>query len=86
MYLCFVFPICCVLLTTSLLDRHLKSDFHRCFVLLINFFFYSLEKAVDITSCGNFAVIGMSTGQVDVYNMQSGIHRGHFGKETGKGS
>ncbi|NWS98442.1 WDR36 protein, partial [Mionectes macconnelli] len=37
--------------------------------------------AVDITSCGNFAVIGMSTGQVDVYNMQSGIHRGCYGKE-----
>uniref|UniRef100_H0YRW1 WD repeat domain 36 n=1 Tax=Taeniopygia guttata TaxID=59729 RepID=H0YRW1_TAEGU len=39
--------------------------------------------AVDITSCGNFAVIGMSTGRVDVYNMQSGIHRGRYGKETG---
>ncbi|NXB17339.1 WDR36 protein, partial [Rhagologus leucostigma] len=37
--------------------------------------------AVDITSCGNFAVIGLSTGQVDVYNMQSGIHRGRYGKE-----
>ncbi|XP_027526997.1 WD repeat-containing protein 36 [Neopelma chrysocephalum] len=39
--------------------------------------------AVDITSCGNFAVIGMSSGQVDVYNMQSGIHRGRYGKEKG---
>ncbi|XP_062460217.1 WD repeat-containing protein 36 [Pezoporus occidentalis] len=37
--------------------------------------------AVDITSCGNFAIIGLSTGQVDVYNMQSGIHRGHYGEE-----
>ncbi|XP_003223040.1 WD repeat-containing protein 36 [Anolis carolinensis] len=37
--------------------------------------------AVDITSCGNFAVIGLTTGQVDVYNMQSGIHRGCYGKE-----
>ncbi|KAH0628125.1 hypothetical protein JD844_008892 [Phrynosoma platyrhinos] len=37
--------------------------------------------AVDITSCGNFAVIGLTTGQVDIYNMQSGIHRGHYGKE-----
>uniref|UniRef100_A0A8D0HH66 WD repeat domain 36 n=1 Tax=Sphenodon punctatus TaxID=8508 RepID=A0A8D0HH66_SPHPU len=36
--------------------------------------------AVDITTCGNFAVIGLSTGHVDVYNMQSGIHRGHYGK------
>ncbi|NXV23981.1 WDR36 protein, partial [Cepphus grylle] len=37
--------------------------------------------AVDITSCGNFAVAGLSTGRVDVYNMQSGIHRGCYGKE-----
>ncbi|KAL7988865.1 hypothetical protein Chor_007784 [Crotalus horridus] len=36
--------------------------------------------AVDITSCGNFAVIGLSTGHVDRYNMQSGIHRGRYGE------
>lgn len=48
------------------------------------FFFFNSLKAVDITSCGNFAVIGLSTGQVDVYNMQSGIHRGHYGEERGK--
>ncbi|XP_019796372.1 WD repeat-containing protein 36 isoform X2 [Tursiops truncatus] len=43
--------------------------------------------AVDITSCGNFAVIGLSSGTVDVYNMQSGIHRGSFGKDQAhKGS
>uniref|UniRef100_A0A3Q3XGH5 Uncharacterized protein n=1 Tax=Mola mola TaxID=94237 RepID=A0A3Q3XGH5_MOLML len=35
--------------------------------------------AVDITSCGNFAVIGSSCGRVDVYNLQSGLHRGCFG-------
>ncbi|MEE6459806.1 hypothetical protein FKM82_000744 [Ascaphus truei] len=37
--------------------------------------------AVEITSCGNFAVIGLSHGSTDVYNIQSGIHRGHYGKE-----
>ncbi|XP_062334077.1 WD repeat-containing protein 36 [Osmerus eperlanus] len=37
--------------------------------------------AVDITSCGNFAVLGLSSGHVDVYNMQSGLHRGHYGEE-----
>ncbi|KAG8505660.1 WD repeat-containing protein 36, partial [Galemys pyrenaicus] len=43
--------------------------------------------AVDVTSCGNFAVIGLSSGAVDVYNMQSGIHRGSFGKDQAhKGS
>ncbi|XP_072570982.1 WD repeat-containing protein 36 isoform X2 [Paramormyrops kingsleyae] len=34
---------------------------------------------VDVTSCGNFAVVGLSSGHIDVYNMQSGIHRGHYG-------
>ncbi|XP_054570984.1 WD repeat-containing protein 36 isoform X3 [Eptesicus fuscus] len=43
--------------------------------------------AVDITSCGNFAVIGLSSGTVDVYNMQSGLHRGRFGEDQAhKGS
>ncbi|XP_053555707.1 WD repeat-containing protein 36 [Bombina bombina] len=37
--------------------------------------------AVEITSCGNFAVIGLSHGNVDVYNIQSGIHRGHYGEK-----
>ncbi|XP_057645043.1 WD repeat-containing protein 36 [Chionomys nivalis] len=40
-----------------------------------------IATAVDITSCGNFAIIGLSSGAVDVYNMQSGIHRGSFGDE-----
>nr|XP_061800374.1 WD repeat-containing protein 36-like [Nerophis lumbriciformis] len=34
---------------------------------------------VDITSCGNFAVVGSSCGRVDVYNLQSGLHRGCYG-------
>ncbi|XP_037385232.2 WD repeat-containing protein 36 [Talpa occidentalis] len=43
--------------------------------------------AVDVTSCGNFAIIGLSSGAVDVYNMQSGIHRGSFGMDQAhKGS
>lgn len=36
--------------------------------------------AVELTSCGNFALVGLSSGHVDVYNMQSGIHRGRYGK------
>lgn len=43
----------------------------------INHPFHS--QAVDITSCGNFAVIGSSCGRVDVYNLQSGLHRGCYG-------
>ncbi|XP_073480708.1 WD repeat-containing protein 36 [Aquarana catesbeiana] len=38
--------------------------------------------AVELTSCGNFVVIGLSNGNVDMYNIQSGIHRGHYGKDT----
>uniref|UniRef100_A0A3P9MJS8 WD repeat domain 36 n=1 Tax=Oryzias latipes TaxID=8090 RepID=A0A3P9MJS8_ORYLA len=39
----------------------------------------SFASAADITACGNFAVIGSSCGRIDVYNLQSGQHRGCFG-------
>ncbi|XP_047426369.1 WD repeat-containing protein 36 [Mugil cephalus] len=39
----------------------------------------TVATAVDITSCGNFAVIGSSCGRVDAYNLQSGLHRGCYG-------
>ncbi|XP_069557050.1 WD repeat-containing protein 36 isoform X2 [Brachyistius frenatus] len=39
----------------------------------------AIATAVEITSCGNFAVIGSSCGRVDVYNLQSGLHRGCYG-------
>ncbi|XP_072173327.1 WD repeat-containing protein 36-like [Diadema setosum] len=35
--------------------------------------------AIDISSCGNFVAVGWSTGHADVYNIQSGMHRGSFG-------
>lgn len=38
-------------------------------------------QVVDITSCGNFAVIGSSCGRVDVFNLQSGLHRGCYGDD-----
>ncbi|XP_014881849.1 WD repeat-containing protein 36 [Poecilia latipinna] len=41
----------------------------------------AVATAVDITSCGNFAVIGSSCGRVDIYNLQSGLHRGCYGDE-----
>ncbi|KAG9487945.1 hypothetical protein GDO78_007643 [Eleutherodactylus coqui] len=37
--------------------------------------------AVEITSCGNYVVIGLSSGNVDLYNIQSGAHRGCYGKD-----
>ena len=45
---------------------------HPCMVLL---------QCATITSCGNFAVLGMNTGHVEVFNMQSGLHRGVLGGE-----
>jgi U3 small nucleolar RNA-associated protein 21 len=36
-------------------------------------------KATDISACGNFVVIGYTTGEVLKYNLQSGKYRGAFG-------
>ncbi|XP_065914594.1 WD repeat-containing protein 36-like isoform X2 [Dysidea avara] len=33
-----------------------------------------------VTACGNFAIVGMTTGHMEMFNMQSGLHRGVFGK------
>lgn len=35
---------------------------------------------VYLTHCGNFVVIGYSSGHIDKYNIQSGLHRGTFGE------
>lgn len=36
---------------------------------------------VSLSSCGNFVTIGYSSGHVDRFNIQSGIHRMTYGKE-----
>lgn len=35
-------------------------------------------KSVAITACGTFGIIGSSKGSIDMYNLQSGIHRRKF--------
>ncbi|KAK9476161.1 Utp21 specific WD40 associated putative domain-containing protein [Lipomyces japonicus] len=44
-------------------------------------------SSVSISSCGNFGIIGSTRGAVDVFNLQSGIHRkkykSHRGSITG---
>lgn len=40
-------------------------------------------QCVTVTACGNFAIIGMNTGHVEMFNMQSGLHRGEFGRPRG---
>lgn len=40
----------------------------------------TIAQCVEITSCGNFGLIGYSSGHIDVYNLQSGIYRGSYGE------
>lgn len=40
-------------------------------------------QCVEITSCGNFGLIGYSSGHLDMYNMQSGIYRGSYVQAEG---
>lgn len=37
--------------------------------------------AVAISCCGNFGLVGTEAGRVDRYNLQSGIHRGTYGRQ-----
>lgn len=40
---------------------------------------------VCVTQCGNFVVIGYSSGDVERFNMQSGIHRARYGRKHAHG-
>ena len=39
-------------------------------------------QCVDVSSCGNYCVIGYSSGHIDMFNMQSGLHRGTYANPT----
>ena len=41
-------------------------------------------QCVTLSGCGHYAVLGMSSGHVEVFNVQSGIHRGELGRPKGK--
>ncbi len=45
---------------------------------------FSMFQSLTVTGCGNFVLIGYSSGHVDKFNIQSGIHRGSYGKPTGQ--
>lgn len=38
----------------------------------------SLVSSIAMTACGTFAIIGSTGGSIDMYNLQSGIHRQQF--------
>jgi U3 small nucleolar RNA-associated protein 21 len=35
-------------------------------------------QSVAITACGTFALVGSSLGTIDMFNLQSGLHRQRF--------
>lgn len=41
--------------------------------------FQTEATCLCVTHCGNFVLIGYSSGDVERFNMQSGIHRAHYG-------
>ena len=53
---------------------------HERFVTKVYHQVEVVATCCDISPCGNFCVIGYSTGHIDMYNMQSGLYRGSFGK------
>jgi U3 small nucleolar RNA-associated protein 21 len=53
------------------------------FSILYLIILYLFLKCCTITSCGNFCVIGYSSGHVDLYNMQSGQFRATYGESKG---
>ena len=40
-------------------------------------------QCVTMTGCGNFVILGMSSGHIELFNVQSGIHRGEIGRPKG---
>lgn len=42
--------------------------------------FKATASTVSLTHCGNFVLIGYSSGDVERFNIQSGIHRATYGK------
>ena len=39
---------------------------------------------MTLTGCGNFAIVGMSSGHIEIFNIQSGIHGGGGGGGGGE--
>ncbi|CAL4061911.1 unnamed protein product, partial [Meganyctiphanes norvegica] len=42
----------------------------------------TVATCLELTMCGNYIIIGYSSGHMDKYNIQSGIFRGTFGNPT----
>ena len=44
-----------------------------------------IATAADISSCGNFAIVGYQSGLLNKFNLQSGLDRGCYGTKRHKG-
>lgn len=47
--------------------------------------FRSVASSLNMTHCGNFVLIGYSSGDIERFNIQSGIHRATYGNPGHKG-
>jgi U3 small nucleolar RNA-associated protein 21 len=54
---------------------YLISYFHACRFTEQPALRNAVASSVCLTQCGNFIIIGTSTGHLDRFNMQSGLHR-----------
>ena len=69
-----------------IMDKRLKmlkfcGKIHKFRVLKISLnIFLNKKKCCTISNCGNYFLVGYSSGHVDLYNIQSGLFRGTYGK------
>lgn len=47
--------------------------------------FRTVASTLNMTQCGNFVIIGYSNGEVERFNIQSGLHRASYGKPAHEG-
>lgn len=47
--------------------------------------FRTVASSLNMTHCGNFVVIGYSSGEVERFNVQSGLHRATYGSPAHSG-
>ena len=63
--------------------------FHKIKCVLLSVLLYSdtviiSMQCVTLSGCGHYAVLGMNSGHVEIFNVQSGIHRGVLGRPKGE--
>ncbi|VDP61211.1 unnamed protein product [Schistosoma curassoni] len=56
--------------------------FHGCYGEANRLYKNIVATCAYLTSCGNYALIGYSSGDVFKFNMQSGLERGSYGSPT----